>query len=213
MKTFYLKTLLMAFVTVLSASFYGCGGASGTGGMSDGNYEQGRTTNTLGTLPYPATDMDNDNMFGNVDTEDHDIMTLVGMDQNLSTFAALAKMANMDLKLDYTGPVTMFIPTNQAFQEMPLEKFNMLTDPGNRAQLGRFIQRHVLPSEVSAIEFNSSQAIETASEQEITVETDMNGGVIYIGGAEVIKSDVNAANGIIHVVNSVVEPTRDVFND
>ncbi|MDT0645288.1 fasciclin domain-containing protein [Zunongwangia sp. F260] len=213
MKTISFKTILVALVTVLGASFYGCGGASGTGGMSDGNYEQGRTTNTLGELPYPAADMDYDNMFGGVDTDDYDLMTLVGMDQNLSTFAALAKLANVDMKLDYTGPVTMFIPTNEAFQKMPLEKFNMLTDPSNRAQLGRFIQRHTLPNKVSAVNFNSSQAIETASEEEITVDTEAGGSLITIGGAQVIKSDIEASNGIIHVVNSVVEPTRDVFSE
>ncbi|WP_373058940.1 fasciclin domain-containing protein [Zunongwangia sp. H14] len=212
MKTLYLKSVLVAFVTVVGLSLYGCGGTSGTGSADD-NYEQGRTTNTLGALPYPATEMDYDNMFGGVDTEDYDIISLVGMDKNLSTFAALAKMANIDMKLDFTGPVTVFAPTNQAFQDMPLEKFNMLTDPSNKAQLARFIQRHILPSKVNAVDFNSSQAIETSSEEEITIDTEMSGNVIYVGGAEVVKSDIDAKNGIIHVVNSVVEPTRDVFAD
>lgn len=216
MKTLYLKSVLIAFVTIIGASLYGCGGASGagSGGMSDSNYEQGRTTNTLGVLPYPSTDMDNDNIFGNVDdTENYDILTLAGMDANLSTFAALAKMSNLDLKLNHTGPVTVFIPTNEAFLEMPLEKFNMLTDPKNRAQLAKFIQRHILPSRVTSINFNSSQAIETSSEEEITVDTEMSGNVIYVGGAEVVKSDIMASNGVIHIVNSIVEPTKDVFPD
>ncbi|MDT0688443.1 fasciclin domain-containing protein [Salegentibacter sp. F188] len=213
MKTISLKAILVATITILGTSFYGCGGASSTGGMSDGNYEQGRTTNTLGELPYPAADMDYDNLFGNADSEDHDITTLIGMNENFSTFAALAKMSNLDMKLDRTGPVTMFIPTNEAFQEMPLEQFNMLTDPDNRAQLGRFIQRHILPNKVSSVDFNSSQAIETSSEEEIVIDTEANGGVITIGGAQIIKSDIDASNGVIHVVNSIVQTSRDVFTD
>ncbi|MDT0676017.1 fasciclin domain-containing protein [Autumnicola musiva] len=213
MKTISLKSILMAFVTILATSFYGCGGSSGTGSGSMSGNNQGRTTNTQGELPYAATDMDYENLFGNVDSEDYDLMTLAGMDQNLSTFAALAKMANMDTKLDFTGPVTMFIPTNEAFQNMPLEEFNMLTDPNNKAQLARFLQRHILPSKVNAIDFDSSQAIETASEEEITIDTEMNGNVIYIGGAQVVKSDIDASNGVIHVVNSIIEPTTDVFTD
>lgn len=216
MKTLYLKSYLIAFVTIIGASLYGCGGTSGTGSgnMSDGNYNQGRTTNTQGELPYPSTDMDYNNIFGNVnDTENYDILSLAGKDANLSTFAALAKMSNLELKLNQTGPVTVFIPTNEAFQEMPLEKFNMLTDPKNRAQLARFIQRHILPSRVTSIDFNSSQIIETSSEEEIIIDTEMSGNVIYIGGAEVVKSDIMASNGVIHIVNSIIEPTRDVLQD
>ncbi|MDT0643510.1 fasciclin domain-containing protein [Zunongwangia sp. F363] len=233
MKTPYLKSVLVAFLTVVGASIYGCGGASSNSENSNNTYDQSNSagstidgntmtgnetdqnnmTTSNAELPYPSSDMDYDNMFGGVDTKDYDILDLIGRDKNLSTFAALAKMANTGTKLNYTGPVTVFAPTNEAFEDMPLEKFNMLKDPNNKAQLSRFIQRHILPGKVSAIDFNSSQAIETSSEEEITIDTEMSGNVIYVGGAEVVKSDIDAKNGIIHIVSSVVEPTRDVFTD
>lgn len=215
MKTLFSKSVLVAFITLVGASLSGCGGSAASAGSSaDDASRQKEIAGTTVELPHPASDMDYDNLFGRIkDTENYDIMTLARMNQNLSTFATLAQMSNLDLKLDYTGPVTLFIPTNKAFNEMPSEQFNALTDPANKAQLARFIQRHILPNEVFSVDLNSSQAIETASEEEITVDTDMNGNIIYVGGAQVVKSDIDAANGVIHIVNSIIEPTRDVFAD
>lgn len=146
-----------------------------------------------------------------VDTENYEIMTLAKMDENLSTFASLAEMSDLDLKLEYGGPVTVLIPTNDAFKSMPLEEYNFLIDPDNRDELSRFLQRHILPSKVYAIEFNSSQAIETVGEEEITISTNIAGNVINVGGAQIIKSDIEGSNGIIHILNSIVEPSKDVF--
>lgn len=154
------------------------------------------------------------NYFNSVgDTENYEIITLAGMDQNLSTFTSLAEMSGIDFRLEFGEPVTAFIPTNEAFEQMPLEQYNALIDPNNRALLRSFLQRHILPNKVYAMQFNSTQAVETAAEEEITVTTGMSGNVIYVGGAQIIKSDIEASNGIIHIVNSIVEPTRDVFAD
>ena len=214
MKTISLKPVLMTFITVLALSLYGCGGASGSSGETA--YDRFNEADVIGDRADMSTSgsIDYSKMFSNVgDTEDYDILTLIGMDNNLSTFAKMARLSNLDLKLNYTGPVTVFAPSNEAFRNMPEEKFERLVDPRNRAQLGKFIQRHILPSKVNAVEFNSTQAIETAAEEEISIDTEAGGSVVYIGGAQVVKSDIEAKDGVVHIVNSVIEPTRDVFTD
>lgn len=207
----YFKGILVAIMTVVGLILQGCGGTSGSG--SGNVFDEARTTNSRGALPYASTSMANENILEDVDTEDYDLMTLIGMHKNLSTFAALAKMANLEMKLDNLEAVTMFVPTNKAFKDMPLEKFNMLTDPQNRAHLIRFVNRHILPSKVKAINLTNSKIIETAGEEEITVDGEMVGDVFYVGGAEVVKADIEASNGVIHIVNAVVEPNEDVLLD
>lgn len=158
-----------------------------------------------------AGNVDYANMYEDVDTENYDVMELVRMNDNLSTFAALADRVNLDLATEFTDGFTFFVPTNEAFENLPVDRYKELTDPANEAELTQFLRRHVLPQKVWANEFNESQAIETAVEEEITVRTGMNGEVSSVGGATIVKPDIEASNGVIHVVNSVVQPTSDVF--
>ena len=153
-----------------------------------------------------------DDMFKNVgDTEQYEIMTLAGMDANLSTFVKLVNQSGLDFAVEFAEePITVFIPTNEAFRNLDKERFEHLTDPRNRAELRRVLMRHILPTEVPFMQFNNSQIVETAVEEEVTVSTNMGGNVVTVGGATIVKSDISAANGIIHIVNAVIEPTSDV---
>lgn len=145
------------------------------------------------------------------DTENQEMLSLIGTDENFSTFANLARTSGLDLKLNFTGPVTLFVPTNEAFEEMPRDQYNSLVDPANRAELSRFLQRHILPTKVYESQFNTLQVIETAVEEEIPVTTGAQGTIIYIGGAQIIQSDIETSDGIVHIVNSVIEPSEDIL--
>lgn len=152
-----------------------------------------------------------DDMFNDVETENYEIMALASMDENLTTFVELVNQSDIDFQLEFADePLTVLIPTNEAFDEMPLERFEELTAPGNKALLRTFVMRHILPTEVPVMEFNDTQIIETAAEEEITISTNMGGNVVTVGGATIVKSDIPAANGLIHIVNNVIEPTSDV---
>lgn len=149
-------------------------------------------------------------LFEEVETEQYDILTLVSMNPNFSTFIELIELSGLEvsLQVEVVEPVTLLAPTNQAFMDMDREEYARLTDPNNRTDLVRFIKNHILPSKVYEEEFNTTQIIETEGESEIPVDTRMNGEVIYIGGAQIVKPDVLASNGIIHVMSGVVEPSK-----
>lgn len=149
-------------------------------------------------------------LFEDVETEQYDVLTLVRMDPNFSTFVGLLELSGLEasLQVETVEPVTLLAPTNQAFMDMDREEYTRLTDPNNRTDLVRFIKNHILPSKVYEEEFNTTQIIETEGENEIPVDTRMNGEVIYVGGAEIVKPDVVASNGIIHVMSGVVEPSE-----
>lgn len=144
------------------------------------------------------------------ETENYEALELAKMDDDLSTFVELVEMSGLDMSLEFADDFTVFVPTNKAFGEMDVERYEELTDPQNRAELAEFIKWHFLPNEVSSMRFSNTQVIETAGEEEIAVSTEMNGNVIYIGGAQIIKADIETTDGIMHIVNAVVQPTADI---
>lgn len=149
-------------------------------------------------------------MFEGVETEQYDVLSLIRMEPNLSTFVELLEMSGLEasLQVEMVEPVTIFAPSNQAFNEMDQGEYQRLTDPTNRTELVEFIQYHILPRKVYETQFNTTQVIETNGENNIPVDTRMNGEVIFVGGAEIMKSDIEASNGVIHVVDGVVRPTE-----
>lgn len=138
-------------------------------------------------------------------------LALAQMDRNLSTFTNLVYLSGLAPSMLMTDDHTVFIPTNEAFKEMSVEDFLHLTNPENRADLMRFVKYHFLPNKVMKYGFKDSQIIDTQGEEQITVSVDQPYGIIYIGSGKIIKSDVEAKNGVIHVVNSVIRPTKDVI--
>lgn len=153
-------------------------------------------------------------ILGNVkETEKYDALELAKMDENLSNFVDLVELSGLDTSMEFTESFTVFIPTNEAFGKLELARFEELTHPQNRAALVEFIKWHFLPNEVPSMQFDDSQIIQTAGEEEIEISTDMTSNVIYIGGAEIIKADIKTADGIMHVVDEVVRPTADILHD
>lgn len=152
------------------------------------------------------TEVSYDAIFSEVeDTEDYDILTLARMDDNFSTFVDLLDQSGLDVSLIMTDKVTVFLPTNAAFEEMSRERYEQLTDPQNNAELASLIQFHILPNEVATSQFNSNQVIETSGGKSAAVTETLDGGGISIGGANIVKGDIQASNGTIHVVDGVFE--------
>lgn len=180
--------------------------------MNDENFREADVVGDIADLPP-----NEDNFvqaFANIDNpKNYNILTLAAKDDNFATFRRLAKMGNLGNMLSPDKEYTVFMPTNAAFQRMPEEKFEKLVDPRNRTSLNLFLQRHILIGEHSPMSFNDSQAIETNSEEEITIGTNSTGELSIIGGAGVVGDPTYAANGIIYAVDAVVQPTKDVFSE
>ena len=214
MKATFLKPI--ATLAILSLLLTGCGSSAGADDQRLSNertYSEAEVLGDFADLPNSEEIVNEDLLEGVGDTDNYDVISLTGMDNNLSIFNRLLRLSGMDSALDFTDEVTIFVPTNEAFKQMSEERFEFLVDPANRVQLRRFVNRHILPSEVPLMEFDSSQIIETAGDEEIEITTGMSGNVVYVGGAEIVKSDITGSDGVIHIVNAPIEPTTDVVND
>lgn len=171
----------------------------------------------IATLAINALPMENtveiDEMFEMDDTEKHDVLSLIRTSPNLSTFVKLLEQADLVDDIQRVGEVTIFAPTNEAFAQVPKEKLEMLLMPENRALLSRMLQSHILSTEVSTPVLKDFDHIIVSEESFIPITTDMAGSVVRVGGAEVVKGNIEGSNGLIHVMSGVILPSEDVLEE
>jgi uncharacterized surface protein with fasciclin (FAS1) repeats len=100
-----------------------------------------------------------------------------------------------------TGPFTVFAPTDEAFAKLPAGTLEALLQ--DKQKLASILTYHVVPGKVMAAQVKPGQ-VKTVQGQSLTVST-MNGAVM-VDSAKVIKTDIVASNGVIHVIDTVVLP-------
>ena len=99
------------------------------------------------------------------------------------------------------GPFTVFAPTDEAFAKLPAGTLEALLM--DKQKLASILTYHVVPGKVMAAQVKPGQ-VKTVQGQSLTVST-MNGAVM-VDSAKVIKTDIVASNGVIHVIDTVVLP-------
>jgi uncharacterized surface protein with fasciclin (FAS1) repeats len=150
---------------------------------------------TLGLASSPATTV-------RADTKDI-VDTAVGA----GSFKTLAKaLAAADLveTLKGEGPFTVFAPTDDAFAKLPAGTLESLLKPENKARLQRILTYHVVSGKVMAADAARLQSAKAVSGDTITIAA-RNGGVT-VDNARVVKTDIMASNGVIHVIDAVILP-------
>jgi len=121
-----------------------------------------------------------------------------------STLVAAVKAAGLVDTLKGPGPFTVFAPTDEAFAKLPPGTLEMLLKPENKAKLQSILTYHVVAGKVMAHDVMGLHSAKTVEGQNVTIDT-MNGGVM-VNNAHVIKTDIVASNGVIHVIDTVIMP-------
>ena len=124
---------------------------------------------------------------------------------NNTTFtqlASLLKKANLTDVLNGPGNYTLFAPTNAAFAKVNASTLADLQN--NTTALRTLLLYHVVPTKLFASDFTGSGTLTTVNG--LSVPYSVNGTTIQVGNATVTKADINATNGVIHVINSVLMP-------
>ena len=143
---------------------------------------------------------------------DHDALSgeslvavIVG-DPELSTFAGLVKLSGATQVLQLENPYfTVFAPSNDAFDALPEGYLDKLTDPANRELLTAVVTHHVLEERMA------SGAIPTVVFESLygnDVNLGRDGDRIVINDATVVRADLEASNGVVHVIDKVLIPQR-----
>lgn len=138
-------------------------------------------------------------------TADKDIVTIATEAGQFETLTAALKAAGLVDTLQGDGPFTVFAPTDAAFDRLPESTVETLLKPENRDKLTAILTYHVVPGKISASEVVKLERATTVNGSELSVS--VNGKAVKIDDADVVKTDINASNGIIHVIDSVILPS------
>ena len=137
-------------------------------------------------------------------TETKDIVDIAVSVPDVSTLVTALKAAGLVETLKGDGPFTVFAPTNEAFAKLPAGTVENLLKPENKEQLKKVLLYHVhVGAGVKAADVKTMK-LSTAAGQDLDVKV-ANGGVT-VDSAKVIKTDVIAKNGVIHLIDTVVLP-------
>jgi uncharacterized surface protein with fasciclin (FAS1) repeats len=132
-----------------------------------------------------------------------DIVAVASGSEQFKTLVAAVKAAGLVEVLQGEGPFTVFAPTDEAFGKLPAGTVEGLLKPENREKLVAILKYHVVPGKVMAADVKPGK-VKTAQGQSITVKA--SDGIVRVDDARVIKTDVMADNGVIHVIDSVILP-------
>jgi uncharacterized surface protein with fasciclin (FAS1) repeats len=128
------------------------------------------------------------------------VETAAAADQFKTLVAALEKADLVDT-LKGKGPYTVFAPTDAAFAKLPQGALEDLLK--DQEKLSAVLTYHVVPGKVMSADVKPGK-VKTVQGQALTVA--MKNGGVMVNDARVIKTDVTASNGVIHVIDSVVLP-------
>ena len=121
-----------------------------------------------------------------------------------STLAAALDAAGLVDTLKGDGPFTVFAPTDEAFSKLPEGTVESLLQPENRDQLVAILTYHVVPGAVEAADVVKLNAATTVNGADVTIDVSDSG--VKVDDANVIKTDIGASNGVIHVIDAVILP-------
>ena len=119
------------------------------------------------------------------------------------TLIKLAKRAGLVGALTGPGPLTVFAPTDAAFAKVPAKTLDGLLK--SKAKLRRVLLYHVVAGEVKAEQVVGLKSAPTLAKQPVRIG--LREGAVYLNrSAKVVKADIGASNGVIHVINAVLIP-------
>lgn len=133
-----------------------------------------------------------------------DIVDLAVQTEFLSTLVAAVKAGDLVGVLKADGPFTVFAPTNDAFAKLPAGTVENLLKPENKAQLVAVLTYHVVPGKVYSKDLKNGMKAKTAQGSEVTIT--LKDGKAMVNNATVTVADIEASNGVVHVIDTVILP-------
>jgi uncharacterized surface protein with fasciclin (FAS1) repeats len=181
----WMTTIAAAGVLALGAA--GCGG-------DDEDSAASATTPAETSTPTPTPSA----------AAAQDIVALASATPELSTLVSAVQAADLVETLQGEGPFTVFAPTNDAFAAVGQDTLDTLLAPEGKEQLTDILTYHVVPGKLNAADLEDGQELTTAQGGKLKVTID--GEEVRIGDATVTMADVEASNGVVHVIDGVLMP-------
>jgi uncharacterized surface protein with fasciclin (FAS1) repeats len=139
------------------------------------------------------------------DAAEKDLVETAKAAGQFGTLLTAATKAGLVDTLKADGPFTLFAPTDEAFAKVPKETLDALLQ--DKAKLKEVLLYHVVRGKVMAADAVKLDSVKTVQGRPFTIEA--RGGKVMINNAQVIKADIGASNGVIHVVDTVLLPPAE----
>ena len=131
------------------------------------------------------------------------IVEVASGNPDFSTLVAAVSAAGLAETLGAEGPYTVFAPTNEAFEALPAGLLDELLKPKNKEVLTQILTYHVVAGEVMSTDIEPGD-VPTVEGEDLTIA--VTDGTVTVNGATVEAADVEASNGVIHVIDEVLVP-------
>lgn len=131
------------------------------------------------------------------------VTDLIGSNPSLSTLSSVINEADLSNTLGEGGPYTVFAPSDQAFAALPAETRERLLREENRPLLRQILTYHVVPGSLTANQLQPGQ-VQTQAGNSVNVQVD--GQQVRVNEARVIQPDLQASNGVVHIVDRIILP-------
>jgi uncharacterized surface protein with fasciclin (FAS1) repeats len=123
---------------------------------------------------------------------------------SFSTLATALKAAGLVDALKGPGPFTVFAPTDDAFKKLPKGTLDSLLKPENKDKLTAILTYHVVSGNVTSAQVVKLTSAKTLNGQSVSITS--HDGDLMVNNANVVKADIHASNGVIHVIDTVILP-------
>lgn len=174
---------------------------SGCAGASDEMTPEATTAETTSAAASPSESM-SESMSEAPMEEAGTIVDVAAGNPDFETLVAAVTAADLVETLSGDGPFTVFAPTDEAFDALPEGLLDALLLPENKDALTSILTYHVVSGEVMAADVTAGD-VETVEGSTIAISTD---GGVMVNDANVVTTDVDASNGVIHVIDKVIVP-------
>ena len=134
-----------------------------------------------------------------------DIVDIAASNDDFSTLVAAVQAAGLVETLKGPGPFTVFAPTNDAFAKLPAGTVETLLLPENKDQLVSILTYHVVPGAVTSDQL-AGQELRVGTVQGGSLHVNAKSGGVRVNNATVTAADIEASNGVIHVIDTVLLP-------
>ena len=138
------------------------------------------------------------------DTAAQTLSGLAAATPSLSTLATALRLTGLDVVLSREGPLTVFAPTNEAFAALPAGTLDALI--ANPSQLANVLQYHVTAGRVRSTDLSNNQQVTTLLQGAAPLTVTIADGSVRIKDATVVVADIEAVNGVVHVIDRVLVP-------
>ena len=147
-------------------------------------------------------------MAGHEQMQQANIVETAASAGQFETLIAAAKAAGLAGALSGDGPLTVFAPTDDAFGALPAGTIETLLEPANRAQLARILKFHVVAGRVGSSALADGATLDTLAGVEAVISESEQG--FTIEGARIVATDIDASNGVVHVIDRVILPPEQM---